>query len=221
MNGAGFSAGGDLGSAVLNSANEVIGLLFGGSSTTTYVTPIQTIESELDVVIETATAANDVKTVPAATPAMARVMLPEQTNEAAASQSKAQIIDWDRLRELEQQIAETPIGFEIMGAVRKHIPETQALIRDNRQFAAAWRRYGGPLIVQAALRMAQVRDHALPQTIKGRPLLECLAKIHDALARFASLELRRDLALHRPRIEASVALTYPELIASMQLAGRE
>jgi hypothetical protein len=221
ITGARFSAPGDSGSAVLNAASEVIGLLFGGGTTTTYVTPIQTIESELDVVVESATAANDVKTVPAPTPVHQMTMLPESAVATAATPPTVQTFDWDRLQETQQQIAATPVGSDIMEAVRKHIPETQELIRTNRKFAAAWRRYGGPLIVQAVLRMALARDQPLPRTIKGRPLPDCLGKIHDVLVRCASAELCHDVARYRHRIEASLTLTYPELIASLHVSGQE
>jgi hypothetical protein len=219
ISGGGFSAPGDSGSAVLNSANEVVGLLFGGGTTTTYATPIQTIESELAVIVESATTANDVKTVPTPTPVHAMSMLPEHA--AAAVPAAVPNFDWDRLHEAELEIAATPAGSEIMGAISKHIPETQALIQTNRKFAAAWRRYGGPLIVQAALRMAQARDQPLPRTIKGRPLLDCLRKIHAVLIKCASPELCWDLARYQQRIEASLTLSYSELIASLQVSGQE
>jgi len=103
-----------------------------------------------------------------------------------------------------------------MASVRKHVPETQQLLRQNRRFAAAWRRYGGPLIVQAVLRVAERRDEHLPQTIKGRPMLTCLHKIQAVLERCASSDLCRDLARYQHRLETLLALTYEEVVASLR-----
>jgi hypothetical protein len=216
VTGNGFSAEGDSGSAVLNLANEVVGILFGGGTTTTLATPIQTIANALGVIVETATIANDVRTVP--TPAHAMTMLPEG---AMAAQAVTPEFDWGRLHEAELEIAATPRGSEIIGKVRKHIPETQALIRENRRFAATWRRYGGPLIVQGVLRMAQTQNQHMPATIKGRPLRDCLNKIHEVLVHCASPELCRDLAHYQEKLEMWLTLTYVELVATLQVSGQE
>jgi hypothetical protein len=222
ISGNNFSAPGDSGSAVLNSANEVVGILFGGGATTTYVTPIQTIASVLNVVVESATAPGNVQTVPTPASVHAMAMLPEgaQSEEIAIPAMPPQF-DWDRLREAELEIAATPVGNEIIEKLRRHIPETQTLVLHNRRFAATWRRYGGPLIVQGALRMAQTQDQRLPQMIKGRPLMDCLRKIQEMLVKCASPELCRDLEQYQTRLESLLTLTYAELIFSLQALGQE
>jgi hypothetical protein len=220
VTGAGFSDHGDSGSAVLNSANEVVGILFGGATTTSLVTPIQSITADLDVIVETATQANDVKTVPKPVPVHAMSMLPEAAG-ANVAPNVAPDFDWDRLREVQEEITATAAGSDLLGTVRKHIPETQVLIRNNRRFAALWRRHGGPLIVQSILRMALSRDQKLPRTINGKPLLDCLKKIREALVRYASRELCDDLARYESTIERSLSLTYTELLATLQPAGTE
>ena len=75
--------------------------------------------------------------------------------------------------------------------------------------------------MQAVLRMAQRRDEHMPQTIKGRPLLACLKKIQEMLDKCASPELCRDLAHYRSRLESALAMTYAELVHSLQTAGQE
>ncbi|KAA3615376.1 MAG: hypothetical protein DWQ05_13550 [Calditrichaeota bacterium] len=51
MTGGGMSAGGDSGSAVLNDKNEIVGLLFAGSSNSTIINRIQNVFSALNVEI--------------------------------------------------------------------------------------------------------------------------------------------------------------------------
>ena len=46
-----MSAGGDSGSAVLNDDDEIVGLLFAGSDTTTIINPIQAVFSALGVTL--------------------------------------------------------------------------------------------------------------------------------------------------------------------------
>lgn len=208
-----FSIPGDSGSALLNSSNQVVGIVFGGSTIYGYATPIQTIEAALNVAIQSATITDPV-TVPDASGAHAMSMLPEKA-------APVPEFDWQRLHEAELELKATPEGGEIMTAVRRHIPETQDLILRNRRFAATWRRYGGPLIVQAVLRMAQRRDEHLPQTIKGRPLLACLKKIQEMLDKCASPELCRDLTHYQSRLEAAMTMTYAELVHSLQTAVQE
>jgi hypothetical protein len=206
-----FSDEGDSGSAVLNANNEVVGILFAGGDESTQATPIQAITDTFGLLIASAKSTTPV-TVPKLAGAHAQAALSAEGDAVSPP-------DWARLREVEQELNATPEGTEILAAVRKHVPETQRLIRHNRRFAASWRRYGGPLIVQAVLRMAQRPDETLPKTIKGRPTLTCLRKIQEVLDRCASQELRSDLARHQPRIEASLALSYAELMTSLHGPG--
>ena len=172
------------------------------------------------MIVETATHANDVKTVPKHVPVHAMSMLPEAAG-ANVAPNVAPDFDWDRLREVQEEITATAAGSDLLETVRKHIPETQVLIRNNRRFAALWRRHGGPLIVQSILRMALSRDQTLPRTINGKPLLESLRKIREALVRYASRELCDDLTKYESTIERSLSLTYTELLATLQPAGTE
>lgn len=221
ITGPGFSDHGDSGSAVLNSANEVVGLLFGGGGTSALATPIQSITTELEVIVETATQANVVKTVPQPAAVHAKSMIPEEAGANLVPNLSPSSLDRDRLREVEREIAESAAGTDLVTTVRRHIPETQALIRNNRRFAALWRRNGGPLIVQSVLRMALARNQRLPSTINGKPLLQSLKKIQEALIQFASRELCQDLARYQGTIERSLGLTYNELLSTLQPARTE
>lgn len=210
-----FSAGGDSGSAVLNSANEVVGILFGGSDTVTYATPIQTVTNALELIVETATVANDVKTVPAPA-AHAMSMEPSPAAIMGARNAAPFGLNWDRLRQAEQELASVPAGRKIAAAVRRHFPETQSLINRNRRIATVWHRNGGSQILHAILRMAQSPNQHLPLTINGKPLVDCLRKIQNILLRYGSSELSADLKQHWSWVEQSLTLNYSDLIVTLR-----
>jgi hypothetical protein len=210
-----FSDRGDSGSAVLNTSNQIVGVLFAGNGTVTYATPIQNITNLLDITVETASAPSQVHTVPApAASAMAKLSAPALAVRARNVHRLG--VNWERLREAEKELASVPAGHQIAAVVRRHIPEAQRLIHSNRRFAAVWQRYGGSQILQAILRMPQFRDQNLPSTINGRPLLDCLRKIEEALLRYASQELSRDLSRYRSLIQDSLQLSYSDLLVVLQ-----
>jgi hypothetical protein len=203
---------GDSGSAILNSANEVVGILFGGTGSIAHATPIRVITDAFNITIESATQANDVRTVPQ----LAATARAASAPAAFAAPVIHMGIDWNQLRVAEQELAATPSGADFLDAVRKHAPETQKLIIRNRKFAAVWQRSGGAQLLQAILRMPQFRHQLLPSAINGKPLIECLRAIQRALFRYASRDLSTDLASQVRFIETATALTYCELLASLQ-----
>ena len=211
-----FSGEGDSGAAILNSANEVVGILFAGTGNICHATPIQAITNAFNITIESATQANDIRTVPqlAAPPHAAR---PTSLARAAVAAPVIRMgVDWNQLQVAEQELAATRAGEEFLDVVRKHAPETQKLIVRNRHFAAVWHRSGGTQILQAILRMPQYRDQSLPSAINGKPLTDCLGTIQRALYRYGSRELSADLARQVWFIETAATLTYCELLAILQ-----
>jgi len=214
--GSSFSAEGDSGAAILNSANEVVGILFAGTDSISHATPIQAITDAFNITIEAATQANDIRTVPqlAAQPNGSAPTGLART--ATAAPVIRMGVDWNQLQMAEEELAATPLGGEFLDLVRKHAPETQKLIVRNRHFAAVWHRSGGTQILQAILRMPQYRDQSLPSAINGKPLTDCLGTIQRALYRYGSRELSADLARQVWFIETAANLTYCELLAILQ-----
>jgi len=214
--GASFSAEGDSGAAVLNSANEVVGILFAGAAGIAHATPIGAVTDAFNITIESATQANDVRTVPQLA-AQPNATGPTGLARAAAAAPVIRMgVDWNQLQMAEQELAATRAGGEFLDVVRKHAPETQKLIVRNRHFAAVWHRSGGTQILQAILRMPQFRHQSLPSAINGKPLIECLGTIQRALYRYGSRELSADLARQLWFIETAANLTYCELLAILQ-----
>lgn len=211
-----FSSEGDSGAAILNSSDEVVGILFAGTNNITHAMPIKAITDAFNITIESATQANDVRTVPQLA-AQSNATAPTGLARGAVAAPVIRMgVDWDQLSQAEQELAATRLGGEFLDVLRKHLPEAQKLIVRNRQFAAAWHRSGGTQILQAILRMPQYRDQSLPTAINGKPLMECLGTIQRALYRYGSRELSTDLASQVEFIEAASHRTYVELLAMLQ-----
>lgn len=208
-----FCAEGDSGAALLNSANEVVGFLFAGVRDIAHAIPIRAITDAFNITIESATQANDVRTVP-------QLAVQNATGATGLARAAATApiirtgIDWNQLEAAKQTLAATAAGGKFLDVLRKHLAEAHKLIVRNRQFAGAWDRNGGTQILQAILRMPQYRHQSLPAAINGEPLMECLGTIQRALYRYGSRELSSDLASQF--IETAANLTYGELLAMLQ-----
>jgi hypothetical protein len=210
-----FCDEGDSGSAILNSANEVVGILFAGFGSIAHAIPIQVITDAFKITIESATQVNDVRTVPQLA-ADQNATEPTVLARAVAAPVIRMGIDWNQLHVAEQELAATRLGGEFLDVVRRHAPEAQKLIVRNRHFAAVWHRSGGTQILQAILRMPQVRHQSLPSAINGKPLIECVRTIQHALYRYGSRELSADLARQLWFIETAANRPYCELLAILQ-----
>jgi hypothetical protein len=210
-----FSGEGDSGAAVLTMAREVAGILFGNRGADTVATPIAKIREEMEVIVQTATAAGKVLTVPKPTrPHVLPAIAP-----APALAPRPEPIMRIRLRE---RLAETQSGIAATAAGRRYstligffAPEIRGLIDTNRRVAATWQQSGGPQLVQAVLGMLQGHDSGLPEEIDGRPLAACVGRIQKVLMRYASPGLAAALRVHAPRIARLGGLSYSQALAAL------
>jgi hypothetical protein len=215
-----FSAPGDSGAAVVNQPNPakkevvVVGILFGGGAKHTFATPIDAIGNVLEVIVQTATAAGNVLTVPK--PATAQASTAMSPAAAATGPSPIRAAIRERLQEAEREIASTPEGRQYATLIRHHTPETRWLIDTNRRVATVWQRSGGPQLVQALLQMLQRRDQALPAEIDGKPLADCIARIQKVLTRYGSPGLAAGLGKYAPRLAELGGLNYAQLLEALR-----
>jgi hypothetical protein len=212
-----FSLPGDSGAAVVDIVGGVVGILFGasGNDTESWVTPIDQIitddfpDLQLNVAPapEAGKAPGDVRTVPKH--AMAGI-------EPGALAARYQSYPQRRLAEVEQEISATEKGLTYVEAVRRHFPESQKLVNTNRRVATVWHRNGGPQILQALVNMLQRRDEPLPREIEGRPLVDCVRRIREIIARYASPALVADLGQYGSEMERFAGLSYTQMLAVLR-----
>lgn len=210
-----FALPGDSGAAVIDIVGGVMGILFGGTDTVAWVTPIDQIitddfpDLQLNVAPapEAGKAPGDIRTVPKH--AMAAI-------EPAASFAKYQSYTQSRLAEIEQELSATEKGSAYVEVVKRHFAESQKLVNTNRRVATVWHRNGGPKILQALVNLLQRRDEPLPTQIEGRPLVDCVRRIREILARYATPALAADLGRYAVELEGFAGLSYAQMLAKLQ-----
>lgn len=212
-----FSAPGDSGSAVMTSAgDEVIGLLWGGYPTypaapnrnlmvdVTLATDINAVIAALQFTVGSASAAGQVITVPAASPAPAHSPTP-------APAHTRMMLDHAR-----SEIEATAYGRVYAEVVRRHHREVGTLIRTNRRVGAIWKRYGGQAILQAVLDAVARPDAAIPAVIGSRSLVDSARRIAAVFQRYGSAALARDAAAYEHLAFALPGNSYNELLARLR-----
>ncbi len=215
-----FVLPGDSGAAVLDSARAVVGIVFGGGDLEGYVTPIDAINDAFAYLQlnaapapEAGHAPGDVRTVPSS----ATAMVAAEQRRAASPQPFIE----KRLAQAEKEISATAEGAQYAELVKTHFAETQRLVNSNRRVATAWHRNGGPEIVNAMLRMLQRHDEPMPESIDGRPFTDCLERMRQVFARYASPALAADLPRFAECLKSFAGLTYPQMLATLRLRNGE
>lgn len=100
----------------------------------------------------------------------------------------------ERSRTLPDGLIASPAGRLLDTAWREHERELRDLIDHNRRVATAWHRSGGPALLQAVIRAANVPASTLPDSVDGQPASACLDRIAHAFQKFGSDALRTDVA---------------------------
>jgi hypothetical protein len=200
LTGAAFSDEGDSGAAVLNSANEVVAILFGGNGGDTVATPIDLIQQAMEVIVQSTTADQKGKVFTVPQPSALHALAAARSTPAANMASLASTTFQAQLRNAEQQLNKTPFGRPFSMFVRHFSSELRSLINTNRRVAATWQRNGGPRLVQLFLAMLQRSDDRIPSELEGKPLADCIMNIQRVLAKYASPAFAAVLDEYGPRI---------------------
>jgi hypothetical protein len=198
-----FAKPGDSGSAVLDGAGKVVGILFGGDDTHGLVTPINQITTQFKLTILTATALNQKQTVSDAQGSIAFARL------------NPELLD-PSVREAQAEIVGTSAGKELTEAVMRNVQEVQSLINENPRVATVWRRNGGPVFVEALLRYLKDRTTRLPEQIEGIAFNDRLSNLARILLRHGSPPLASDIRRYGPQVLALTNLTFAEALDRMR-----
>lgn len=210
-----FSSQGDSGAAVLSSSNnQVVGILFGGANLQSLATPWDHIVAAFPGLNPNpdpapGQARHAVRTVPKSAAQMA-ALTAEDVHPIPGRRLGR------RMEEAEREIVATPAGLEYAALVRHHFAEVHSLITKNNRMGVAWKRNGGPQMIEAFMRMLQHRDQHLPMEIDGKPIIDCLVSIKDALSRYGSADLVADLTKFMPRLATFVGYSYDQLLSALQ-----
>jgi hypothetical protein len=217
-----FTRGGDSGAAYLNAAGQVIGIHFSGAPGTgfSFGTPMETIVKKFTgvpivpgaptlpaarhVALEaaSATAANDVRTVP--------MTADEQPARAQMTPGEA--------RRLEEELRRSsPRGVWYADLCRRHGQEVAALVHRNRRVTVVWHRSGAAELAQWLVRAFSRKDVRVPEEIQGRPVSACVDDLAAALTRNGSSALIADLKKALPTLPDVSGLTHREILEQLEM----
>ncbi len=113
------------------------------------------------------------------------------------------------LGRLEGDLEQSARGRGLVTFWLRHQYELLDLINTNRRVVVTWYRSGASGLFQLLTRMLSQPDLTVPQTINGQPVSQCLDAVYAVLDRFASAQLRADLAAARAALPELGGLTYP------------
>jgi hypothetical protein len=210
-----FSAAGDSGAAYVNDANEIVGLHFSGNKdkgqpdtgwgwgipVADIVNSLQT-NDHITLIPAIGAHVGDVQQATAAADDLQAPIQPAAEAEAMA-------------RRLETDLSRSERGRLMTALWLRHSSELNRLVNGNRKVGALWRRNSGPAIFQQAIRLAEVPEAAIPETIDGRSVDQCVLNIFDVFARYGSEPLQADLRAHRAVLPPLGGRSYQEILATL------
>jgi hypothetical protein len=178
------------------------------------------------VTVAVAATAGIVNTVPgAATVAVPQELAPTLLGARASTDSRDRLVAAGlplgdeppaaALRRLEGDLEQSARGRGLVTFWLRHQHELLELINTNRRVVVTWYRSGASGLFQLLTRMLSQPDLAVPETINGQPVSQCLGSVCAVLDRFASPQLRADLAAARAALPELGGLTYPRICAAL------
>ena len=213
----GFSLAGDSGSAVLNAADEVVGILFGGGLSFDFATPIKDVIDKfktgvpaprrVQLEVAKATVLNDVQTVP-------KLMVAD----AQPSRAPLPLAEANRL---EEELRASARGAWYADLYHRHLEEVRRLVTTDRRVTLVWHRSGAAEAFQWIMHAFTRPGDRVPEHVGGRPILACLDELAAVLARYGSTALRADLQTVLPTLPDIAGLRDHEIIERLGAAERE
>jgi hypothetical protein len=232
-----FDIEGDSGSALVNSANEVVGLVWGRNAAgqgLAFEIGHVLARLKLDgitVEVASTTDPGEVHTVPgaalmalpvemaaqvAADPQEARVFLGEGDQAPVA---RPWFADLPPSRPaVEQVVADlsgSAAGRLLLELWQQHRDEVSRLLQRDRRVALAWHRGGGAALTQLLLRLPAHPDRPLPETLDGEPLMAVADRMLALVSPRLSPGLRADLARCRELMPDLAGRTYAGVLAAL------
>lgn len=199
-----FAQFGDSGSVVVNSQNQVIGLIcragdkprrpdldhydaWKAVSSTTQLCPIGPVLAQMKVTIPASLA----KTTPSA-----GEMLELQSEDPEASALRA------GQRRVGAQLQRSRLGKIILEKLRRRGREAQRILARDRRAQALWQHYQGPAFVNHCIRNLRDPSHRVPTMINGMSRAQLLRVMADVLAEHGGPDMRRDIERYRELVLA-------------------
>jgi hypothetical protein len=233
-----FAIEGDSGSALVNSANEVVGLVKSRNNVgQAFAFEIGNVLARLKdtdgitVEVASTTDENEVHVIPGASsvplpPEMAEHIAadPEEERVFLGENGRAPLArPWfadlppsaPTVAQVLTDLSASPSGRLLLDLWQLHREEVVRLLDSDRRVTLAWHRGGGAALTQLLLRLPAHPHRALPPTLYGEPLMVTVDRLHAVLASRASAPLCDDMARVREVLPDLGGLTYAQIVAAL------
>lgn len=211
-----FAEHGDSGAAVLNAANQIVGMCFAASDEgVVMMDPIARIEDLLHVAVATdanTPAGIQTASVTAGATGGTRPRAPLPARSASALDA----------RRIIEGVRGSDLGIEVERTLVRHREEFEQLRRHTR-LIAAWRRWGGPEVVERISAGLERDEPLLPAVLGDDDAAAAIGRFAEQVRRLASPGLRDALGRISPAVRGAIGLTVEQLVAASvtELAARE
>jgi hypothetical protein len=212
-----FADWGDSGAAIVNDANDIVGVLFGMSSLTAgqpeagwgFAWAIADVFARfmadgIELGVAAGTTLNEERTV-----------LVSPFDAVAGAQPRVVSEPMQVARKLETDLSHSELGRLVTALWVRHLEELRTLVNGNVRVATKWKRTGGAALLQHALRSAYSPDVPVPYTIDGRATDECLRDVLDLFEKYGSYGLKHDIGAYRDLLPPVAGKSYNEILASL------
>jgi len=212
-----FSDAGDSGAPIMDSSNNIVGILFAGEaggpfSAACHIVPVT---DELKVVVCTKkNTPSGIQTVPSVPATLnqkntAGPPLPEVPGNAPLVTLVSRKRQW-----LYEEVQKTEVGRDFLRRLIVHREEIQRIARSKRVIVA-WRRFGGADVTNRISKGLADNAVVVPSTYGGRAADRCAEGLALALKRYAGPELAADIDRYVPMVERLAGKTSLELLAAL------
>jgi|GEM_PF-547577 len=181
-----FSDGGDSGSAIFNSDDEVVALLWGGGGDGTPSKPYRTVGNNIDDVLN----------------AMG-ITINVYSDDVPVNEPGIFFEEDESL--LDKYIAilnKSANGRAVVEVIKRHQDEVLHLVNTNRPTMVCWQRNEGPSFLQAYNDLGTHPDKEIPKEINGVTLEEMLTNMAEVLKENGSEGLKQDIETYQPMVTA-------------------
>lgn len=205
---AAFAEEGDSGAVILNAANEIAGLLWGGDDTGLgTANDIRNVISAMKITIPKTLPAPTPGPTPSPSPSPAPSPSPSPlsalvggtslgTHVEDAAEDEDVFLERDLFRKFENQFMETPKGAAFVTAFKENGDEGLNLVNHNRHVTLTWRRKQGPAFLAAFAKGVEDPAYKVPKIVNGVALETLLTNMAVVLEEHGSERMRRALADH-------------------------
>jgi hypothetical protein len=175
---------GDSGSVLLNTNNEVVGLIMAGAVESA---PFDGVANNIYNVVAAMNITINVTPATGGGSLSMGAIHPLRNPEEENTTYQVYLAKYRKLLE------ETEEGKEVLNCIKMHAKEVRELVYHNRQVIVPWQRNQGPAFVASIVKKLKNHDEEILKEVNGTPIRTLLQAMAEALTKTGSDQLHEDV----------------------------